>query len=373
MGQASRLDRNRWLDALRGVAIGQVIVWHLVAPLAMKRVPPLGALLTLTWTGVDLFFVLSGFLIGGILLQNRGAENYFTVFYARRMLRILPLYFVALAVYFSAFPEPFAWYYVPLLQNFAWAAKDVTGPGAFALTWSLAVEEQFYLCLPLVVMLTPPRVLPRVLIALAAIAPLVRIACHAAGATHAAYMLLPARMDSLLIGVLIAWLRQQGSLERFQRPALIALLPLGLCYVWLGVLQATHHDVIVGTIGYTLIALFYGCLLLLVATRSGPLPRWLAPLAWLGLGAYSLYLFHEMIGRAAFAHFGPGPAAIATIAVALIAVALLCWHTIEQPLISYGHRRFRYRRASGALAPADDDGAAPMGATTLHDERLTHG
>src|SRR4051812_2741211 len=107
MGDASHVNRNRWLDALRGVAILQVLVWHMITPIVQRRIPIAGRALSLTWSGVDLFFVLSGFLIGGILLKNRRAKNYFRVFYVRRLLRILPLYLIALAVFFAVFPEPF--------------------------------------------------------------------------------------------------------------------------------------------------------------------------------------------------------------------------------------------------------------------------
>ena len=92
------------IDAIRGVAIGQVLLWHLWVPAFVKHAPLLGRLLNFTWTGVDLFFVLSGYLIGSILLANRKAENFYVVFYGRRVLRIIPLYARIDRVLFSFVP-----------------------------------------------------------------------------------------------------------------------------------------------------------------------------------------------------------------------------------------------------------------------------
>lgn len=91
------------LDGLRGVAIGLVIIWHYLPSLVHARPGTTASYLIattrLTWTGVDLFFVLSGFLIGGILLDARQARNYFSVFYTRRFFRIIPIYVAVLLIF----------------------------------------------------------------------------------------------------------------------------------------------------------------------------------------------------------------------------------------------------------------------------------
>jgi peptidoglycan/LPS O-acetylase OafA/YrhL len=115
----------------------------------------------LTASGVDLFFVLSGFLIGSILLDNREAANQFKVFYLRRFCRILPIYFVWIALFFvlgklllndwlfaSRYP---AWSYPTFTQNFFMSNIGGFGAGWLAVTWSLAIEEQFYLTAPLLI------------------------------------------------------------------------------------------------------------------------------------------------------------------------------------------------------------------------------
>jgi peptidoglycan/LPS O-acetylase OafA/YrhL len=112
----SPTERMPELDGIRGLAIVLVLVWHyFVSALRVASATPLAYIqkaMWLSWSGVDLFFVLSGFLIGGILMDNRNAQNYFSVFYVRRTCRIFPLYFAALALFWlcRAFASPaFAW------------------------------------------------------------------------------------------------------------------------------------------------------------------------------------------------------------------------------------------------------------------------
>src|SRR5438445_3828919 len=125
------------LDGLRGLAIGSVLIWHyFMVPTITAPATPLSYALVLgrlTWTGVDLFFVLSGFLIGGILLDARKASNYFQVFYTRRFFRIVPIYAAILLLFpallavaqrmhhgdFTGLQEPLPWYsFWTFTQNF---------------------------------------------------------------------------------------------------------------------------------------------------------------------------------------------------------------------------------------------------------------
>ena len=128
----------------------------------------------LSWAGVDLFFVLSGYLIGGILIKHRDAENYFQAFYVRRAARLLPLYLVMVALYFALGPLLLAsrtnagawlvhgpgpsipvWGYLLYVQNLFVAQSGGWGGHWLAPTWSLAVEEQFYLIAPLLLRIVP--------------------------------------------------------------------------------------------------------------------------------------------------------------------------------------------------------------------------
>lgn len=165
------------LDGLRGFAILLVLCSHLVSLPPGGRSPfvdrLVGMILGLGWVGVDLFFVLSGFLITGILVQSRGGPHYFRNFYARRSLRIFPLYylFLAIATFISplllspesilTLPKEHAWVYWLYLSNFGGKPSE-----AFAHTWSLAVEEQFYLVWPAIVFFAKPVAMRRVCVSL---------------------------------------------------------------------------------------------------------------------------------------------------------------------------------------------------------------
>lgn len=305
----------------------------------------------MTWTGVDLFFVLSGYLIGGILMDNRGAENYYSTFYMRRFLRILPLYAVSLLIFFALWPSEYSVTYLLFGQNIMWALKDQFGPQAIAVTWSLAVEEQFYLVLPAMIALCPNRHLPKVLIALIAAAPFARVAAFALGSPHAAYLLLPCRMDALMIGVLIAWaMRDEVWAGRLRRNTRRIGALAGLAFAGMLMLAASgkgHLDPFMSIFGYSYIAVFYGVVLLWVVAAEYRSPAIAEPLRWAGLGAYSIYLFHTMIVMGSHALLAPIPATIAA-CVATAAVAWICYKLIEKPCIQLGHRRFRIGRKQRA-------------------------
>jgi peptidoglycan/LPS O-acetylase OafA/YrhL len=133
--------------------------------------------LSLSWSGVDLFFVLSGFLIGGILLDYKNGRYYFKTFYIRRICRIFPLYFIWLFIFLWAFytippssmlsgllnnPLPF-WVYLTFTQNIAMSYTGLMGVEWLAVTWSLAIEEQFYLFLTWLIHRVNIRKLPYLL------------------------------------------------------------------------------------------------------------------------------------------------------------------------------------------------------------------
>jgi peptidoglycan/LPS O-acetylase OafA/YrhL len=163
------MKRRPELDGIRGAAILLVLIWHyLVVPSMnssnhwLRLIARLGLE---TWSGVDLFFVLSGFLIGGILIDAKGSGNFFSTFYIRRIFRILPIYialcasfplwkllFERLGICLSTMP----WYvYAAFAENFWLMHHDWNV--WLSQAWSLAVEEQFYLTLPLLIWLIPTR------------------------------------------------------------------------------------------------------------------------------------------------------------------------------------------------------------------------
>ncbi|HLH43455.1 MAG TPA: acyltransferase [Bryobacteraceae bacterium] len=290
------------LDGLRGFAILIVVLYHC----RTLGHPPraIASLFEIGWTGVDLFFVLSGFLITGILLDSRSAPNYFSSFYARRVLRIFPLYYFAVSLVLIAgslrllpsrgrAASP-AWCFL-FAQN--WIFVDVPFLGHF---WSLAVEEQFYLLWPLVVYLFPKRrILPIAVAGSAAAVPL-RLALMLAGVNpNYIYWNTFARMDALLIGAACACLLKEGRWrEQLARHAkwlwCIPLFTLpGLKFLLKGfrIAPATQR------FGYTIVALSYACLLLALALGRSPLQSFFGsgPMRALGRYSYAAYVWHPLI------------------------------------------------------------------------------
>lgn len=204
------LRRIQTLDGLRAIAILLVICDH-YTPRVVAAGGQFRRLLleAANWAGcgVDLFFVLSGFLITGILLDAKGSANYFRRFYWRRSLRIFPAFYSLLI--FAVFAQPglfrnirFFWFAL-YLRN--WVGADNVSDGTLGHLWSLAVEEQFYIAWSLVVFLCPRRYLTRIMLMLIAAAPVVRAFMHYFGyAGYLIFRVTPARMDSLLFGALVA-------------------------------------------------------------------------------------------------------------------------------------------------------------------------
>jgi peptidoglycan/LPS O-acetylase OafA/YrhL len=357
------------------MAILIVLAFHLIGSHDAATILPhkLQGLLGFGWSGVDLFFVLSGFLIGGILIDAKDATNYFKVFYVRRFYRILPLYgalcllsavvfWMPLSTHTWLFGGDVPWYsYLTFGQNFWMAKANSTGGSQMGPTWSLAVEEQFYLTLPFVIRVFSRKTLPYAVGVGVLLAPVIRIALwFAVGPVYGGnvtYLLMPCRMDGLLLGVLAAIaVRNQSSwnwLVTHTRFIGTASALLGL-----GVLGMIRKKIIFGTFdlasfGFTWVALFYLSLLLLAITKQGLVNRIFRLRALTGMGAlaYSLYLLHfpmlgivyGMAGKAAPTVTGLSSAGLTLLSGALVVgLARVSWLYFERPLVKRGHR-YQYR------------------------------
>lgn len=358
------------LDGLRGMAIGLVLLWHYFAfPLD----PELGAAasfvrrsFSLAWSGVDLFFVLSGFLIGGILLDNREAPRYFQAFYARRVCRIFPLYFGWLLVSMAAitlvplfleepppswlFSEPLPfWCYAIFGQNYAMALIDHFGTPWLSATWSLAIEEQFYLFLPLLIRFLPLRRLPVYLGMLALTAPVSLVALGHEGGIPG-YVSTPCRMDSLMLGVLLAWFlrREEGrrwaATHRLHLYGGLAVLLGGAA--WMSYVRELPPALF--PYRYSWLALLYGCVLVLAVTEErGPVAALTRnrALRWLGGLAYGVYIFHQpvqyvlhwLVRDQVPRLLAPVDFAVMLAALAVtLGVAVLSWRRFEKPILAIG-------------------------------------
>ncbi len=208
-----------------------VLLWHGVFQLQRNsgiwsRLLSLGSL---AWSGVDLFFVLSGFLIGGILLDEKESPRYFKTFYIRRAYRILPLYGLLLAIQIctraqflprwlaqaSSDPIPL-WSYLSFTQNMYMAAIAGFGSLVMTATWSLAIEEQFYLTAPLLVRRLRRPAFVIVLLAIVVLAPVLRSALYVGmrQGGFASYVVMPCRADDLCLGILVSLVMRNGKLWR---------------------------------------------------------------------------------------------------------------------------------------------------------------
>jgi peptidoglycan/LPS O-acetylase OafA/YrhL len=306
------------LDGVRGIAILLVLLHHLGLYGELRPDAAVDGIVYTAamagWTGVDLFFVLSGFLITGILYDAKGSDFYFRHFYIRRCLRIFPLYYAVLVLFFVALPRvpqlPQSHNTIPTDQIWYWTYLvnvkiAVDGwPEALVLAhfWSLAVEEQFYLVWPIIVFLLPLRGLLAVCGACILLAFCFRLGLAWSGHHLASYVLTPARIDSLAMGAALALLvRQPEGLLFRRRSAWLVALAAGAA---LGMIMAWRHglsteDPLVETIGYTLLACFFGALLALVITAAGGsiVARIFSSraLRFMGRYSYGLYVFHHPI------------------------------------------------------------------------------
>ena len=264
------------------------------------------------WLGVDLFFVLSGFLVTGILLDTKGESNWWRNFITRRALRIFPLYYAALFLMFVVLPrigwsdpklnvllENQAWFWtytVNILGGLTQAEGTPLGTGHL---WSLSIEEQFYLLWPLLVW----RCRPKTLLWICALAPLGGLLFRAwcvfhLGDPRAAYLFTPGHFDALLVGAALAVGARQGEglipWRRWVAPALVLSIA-GLAIIAAdGGLNILNADVALA--GLPLVALLFGAVLVMVVTGSGESPwgralrnptlrRW-------GIYSYGIYLIH---------------------------------------------------------------------------------
>jgi peptidoglycan/LPS O-acetylase OafA/YrhL len=368
------------LDGLRGLAILFVVLYHFVrSPGTVaggKFVSFLMSLSSAGWVGVDLFFVLSGFLIGGILLDAHESPRYFRTFYLRRIHRIFPLYYLWIGAYFViAFTplvrhaamlaiEPARWTLIPIygffVQNLAWSHGMAFRTPWLSSLWSLALEEHFYLAMPFIIRFCTRRRLIQLLFFVVAMSPFIRAtAFHYFSAEHVAiaYVPTPCRADALAMGVLLAvawrtkrwkaWLQSHTGLlwgiVAFLFVAVASLLLTG----------ASAHGRGMAFWGFSCLDAFFSGMLLLVLLAPGGIwghiCRWRI-LVSLGSISYCVYVIHYEVLAVAYRVFTPASGDISTLAqtgaifsaaAATWILAKLSWRLLESPMIRRG-RRFSY-------------------------------
>jgi len=324
------------LDAVRGVAILAVMLHN------SGTFPRLFAQ---GWMGVDLFFVLSGFLITGILVDTKQSDRYFKNFYVRRCLRIWPLYYSALffmfvlvpflrpseaSTVFAARSSPW-WAYPLFLQNFL-VPTPTLATGLLGVTWSLAVEEQFYLVWPWVVRYCSYSQVRRVAIAVICISPALRfyLSLHHVNIYSNPFC----RLDALMAGALLAVLvRSENFLpSKFLKRAWIGLIiaaPLALLTAILDARWIAFSFTAMASVSFVYLALFSAQKWLQVVLKN----RFLT---YTGVISYGLYLLHKIpFDMAKTFHLDGHPLLVLPLAiVASYALATLSWNLLEKPFLS---------------------------------------
>ncbi|WP_164547349.1 acyltransferase family protein [Bosea sp. Tri-49] len=381
---------------MRGLACLLVIFLHVViAPLPLSpgswfdlarfRIQPF------LIGGVDLFFILSGFLIAGILMDSRSSPNYFRSFWLARASRIFPVYYLMIAFSLvmnwvnANYPSVTAhlvghatlsiWYYVAFVQNFALALLP-GGRASLGVTWSLAIEEQFYLVLPFLVLLFRRRALVALAIGIILATPVIRAWVVQSVNWNAGYIITVCRLDALMMGFLVACIvRHDRSLDLARRAQwslnwlAVFLIVLQLADFWGAVGQILERSgnstvaLVLICAQYPLINLAMACLLLNVFTReAGPL-RWVFKtkiLMTAGLVSYGAYMYHQVVNNALWGLlYGTGPSFkgwhhIYMPVLVLMITAVISWLSLryfEMPVRRWAKERRAIDRASiGTMA-----------------------
>jgi peptidoglycan/LPS O-acetylase OafA/YrhL len=293
--------RNVDLDFLRGVAILSVIGLHLELPDTHYRILSLlmDPFKQMGGRGVDLFFVLSGFLVGGLLLKeyrDTGLVNG-RRFLIRRAFKIWPAYYVFILFNAIARHHPLHTFLVANLLHL----QNYLG-SSLSQTWSLAIEEHFYIVLALFLTwatwkrLSATRLL-QVLGGMCIVALLLRSNDALHGRLSAAFNHTQNRMDSLLYGVMLAtlyWLMPEkfAALTRRKWPLIVATICTFALMYWL-----PTYPVLDRSIGYTVVALGMAAFISLLFTHGSAINGWLPYrlIAWVGLYSYGIYLWHSVL------------------------------------------------------------------------------
>ena len=376
------------LNAIRAFGITVVILAHMWPyPRNLSRV------LNLSWILMDSFFVLSGFLIAGILLDTRSRPDFYRNFYSRRALRILPVYYLLITVLtigsfllgsgylYAGIPTLYKWgslwWYFVYLGNvpIAITGRDATAV-RFCLTplWSLQIEEQFYLLFPLLVHRLKLQTLARILLGVVCFSTLLRIVLYWLYPTNTLiqYVFLPCRMDGLALGALVAvrfrmgpWDLPKGRLT-LVTVMLIAITLLSITWGGSSFVRPFNR-----TIGYLLSSLTFAYVLLwLIRFRGSRLTACLrlSPVRHMSNISYAAYLFHWPVGAAlvpisaalGMKALSQGHLRVVSVFVLTVVVASLSWRFFESPLLRLKEKLFPSQSPAADLAalgrkPAQSD------------------
>ena len=334
------------LDFIRGVAILAVMAYHYIDK---PSVPSSARWITVVsgsgWAGVDLFFVLSGYLVAGLLFSEyeRTDNIRFGRFLARRALKIWPSYYFYLLFQVIVRRHPISTFLVQNLSNL----QNYLGT-SLEHTWSLAVEEHFYVFLVIMLLIWRVDRLPSIWIfkvcLTACLAILIlRVTLVLMGHTTGIVAYTHTRLDSMLFGVILAWISffNQPFFQKLLKAKYTLLTVTALACVFALIVPKPSPAML--TIGFTVLYLGAGAFILLVSGHAGRVKGWIPfkVVAWLGFYSYTIYLWHlsvrepirNILGRlrmgSVYWWLGPILDSVAAVAIAVIASRALEWPILK--------------------------------------------
>lgn len=329
------------LDGVRGIAVLLVLLFHVYG------MPPLETLTQFGRDGVDVFFVLSGFLITGLLLDAKGDSHYFRFFYARRALRILPLYLLLVIGYLvlRGTQDYNPWTWLTFTFNIDMAIHGSNKMVIMNHLWSISQEEQFYIIWPLLLLWLNARALKWLLGILTLLAPILRATAYS---HDFAYLFPLSRMDSIALGCLTMILLREGRItNRLLRLGFaVALAGTAIMVAWQ--LLEPHNWRVFETGMHSALCLLTACVIA-GSYHHAAYNRGLTikPLQWLGKYSYGIYMIHMpvlYILQTVLHYNTVGLALQYSIATAAIPVSLLLayatYHLYEKRFLRL-KRRFR--------------------------------
>jgi peptidoglycan/LPS O-acetylase OafA/YrhL len=367
MKKSNDLEYIPELDGIRGIAIIMVLLWHYGNNQVIYELNLFTKYFRIAssmfWSGVDLFFVLSGFLIGRILLNNRDTRNYFRTFYIRRIFRIFPLYYLSIVAFFllhswgleNTFvwlmkdPFPF-WTYALFIQNFAMSNALHYGPSWLGITWSLAIEEQFYLILPLVIFLIADIRLVYLLLMAVLLAFVYRILYP--GITS--HVSLIGRIDTLASGVLLAYVAlNKEILNCLTKNKKIIYIVFAILLFGVIVFSAIYYDDYKSYV-YSWLTLLYTLFILIpLIDQNSFISSMLRNriLKQIGILSFGIYLYHQLITGILHQIILKQTPRISTVTdlsitflsfILTIIIAHLSYMYLEKPFLKLG-RKYNYQ------------------------------
>lgn len=311
------------LDGLRGLACLFVLVHHYFTGVANFK--PESELAGFIWeilavfflSGVDLFYVLSGFLVGGIIIDYYKSPNFLKVFFIRRVCRILPVYYLLILSYIVLPPLLFkwgvlgawadtwllekpipTWSYLTFMQSYVMGLEGASGAKWLAITWSVSVEEQFYLLMPFVFLLLGARRAAVITLFGILLAPIVRYFLFEHVGFYAGYMFFPGRMDTIFWGVLLAFLLRSESCRRLaNRYAWQLVVVAGVAFSSVAISNMKLLDIPI-FVRYTALAIFYFVGMWVVLEEKSRLLNVVLRtrfLTFTGMISYAAYMVHQLV------------------------------------------------------------------------------